>query len=146
MTANVAIKSKRMHSHPMKIVFVFLAAFAISQLAIGPVALLVERGSLSRATATSLESTFFLPMSYTANRSPMFFGCLKTYVSLWTSSPTQVTTGALPVSNPLPYRRVQPGETFPPPIDQNLEGKVLPLPAQSTQTSLPPTIPLTPDR
>jgi hypothetical protein len=148
MTANNAVKSKWMYAHPVIVVSVILAAFAISQLAVGPVALLVDRGLLSRSTATSLESTVFLPMSYSANRSPMFFDCLKTYVSFWASSPTPVTTGVPPVPNPypLPYRRVKPGETFPPPIDPNLDGKVFPTPVQSTQTSSPPTIPSTPDR
>ena len=157
MTVNVTVKSTPMYSHPVRVVLVFLVAFAISQLAVGPVALLVDRGFVSRSTATSLETSLFLPLSYSANRSPMFFGCLKTYISMWASPPAQVTAGVPPV--PVPLRRVQPGETFPPPIDPNLEGKVYPypldpnlkgiaspVPPQSTQTSSPPMIPLTPDR
>lgn len=109
-------KKQRSNVSRGQVLAVIGSTIALSQLAIGPTALLLDRGLISRKTADTLESTVFVPVTYPASRSPTLWRALKSYISLWESPPPPTVNGAWTAPAPI---LVQPGETTPPPLPLN---------------------------
>lgn len=141
MTESKTQKPERRATFFIRATFILIAIVLLCQLAIGPAAFLLERGAISQSTASTLESTVFLPVTFPASRSPTVFQVLKSYISLWESTPPPTANNGWSGPAPVP---VKPGETFPPPIDLSSPQSYT-LPSPNTQFSPPPALPTPPN-
>ena len=141
MTKHKTQKPDRRATLFVRATFIFIATVLLSQLAIGPTAFLLERGVISQSTASALESTVFLPVTFPASRSPTVFQVLKSYISLWESTPPLTANNGWSGPTPVPMKQ---GETFPPPIKLSSPQSSPPL-SSNTQFSTPPALPTLPN-